>query len=220
MPFDTPKAIDYPGYAQAEFAHKSTSERLQSESIVIREKGAGAKMNTDETSKNGEVTDRGQISRMRLPQGWLPNQKQEGVVGNSSYIDYCSPASKEIKLSFFYRGRPVSAASAETFHELLNKPAHTLTPAEIKSIGEIMRDRKNPADFQMLSARTEVLNGKKVLVVEGRYNEIQQDTYAVFVDADGKGKAVQEIYFQAPKADYMKHSKEAKDSIKTIEWKT
>lgn len=176
-------------------------------------------MSDDVSSAPVEVLNCGQIERMKLPPGWQANQKQEGKIGNSSYRDYTPPDNKEVKMVFFYRGRPVEPGSASAFHGLLEKPAHSLSPAELKSIAEVIRDRQDARDFQMLSARTEDLNGKRVLIVEGRYIQIQQDTYAVLVDADGSGKAVQEIFFQAPKENYMRFSREAKESIKSIQWK-
>lgn len=219
MPFDAPNPLEYRSYLQHVVDGRDATQRLQSELIVIRGKGAGTNMNENDTTKTQELVDHGQIDRMTLPHGWEASRSQDGVVGSSTYKDFCPPDNKEVKMAFFFRGRPVSEYAATTFHTLLAKAPHILTPSEIKSVGEILRDRQDPADFSMLSAHTESLNGKMALVVEGRYKQIQQDTYAVMIDADGTGKFVQEIYFQAPKDEYARRLKDARQSIKSIHWK-
>lgn len=113
----------------------------------------------------------------------------------------------------------MSAPSAEAFHDVLAKPAHVLSSPELKSIAEVLDAKSDASVFNTLSARTESLNGKSVLIVEGRYKEKQVDTYALFLDSDGTGGAVQEVYYQAPKADFMSKLKAAKEALKTVEWK-
>jgi hypothetical protein len=83
----------------------------------------------------------------------------------------------------------------------------------------MLRERANPEVFHILSARTQDLNGKRVLLLEGRYTEIQKDLYEVFIDADGTGRVVQEVYFLAPKIEYLHYLKAVKIAFSSIEWK-
>ena len=168
-----------------------------------------------------EIHSKGQIESMTFPKGWT-----EGVtepykgIGNRSYNEVQLAGDKDVAVSFFYRGFPLKDdKQAQAFHDALSKPAHTLTAAELQSMKEVLGDKANPADFNMLSARTEALNGKNVLVVEGRYKQLQQDAYHVYVDSDGSGKNVQEMFYQAPKEKYFAHMKEAKAAFNSIEWK-
>ena len=73
--------------------------------------------------------------------------------------------------------------------------------------------------FALSSARVEDLNGKKVLVVEGQYTQSGDKIHAVYVDADGSGRFVQEIFYQSPKDEYDAYWKEAGKEFKTIDWK-
>ena len=166
-----------------------------------------------------EINNLGQIARMQMPATWKESAKEESKVAGSSYREFTADGKPDSKFCFFYRGRRMSEASSKAFHDLLSKPAHVLSSAELKSIGEVLDAKADASVFNTLSARTEDLNGKSVLIVEGRYREKQVDTYAVFVDSDGTGSAVQEMFYQAPKADFMARLKEAKESLKTVRWK-
>jgi hypothetical protein len=173
------------------------------------------------TSDKPELHDQGQINKMDLPPGWVAGEPYHNVggIGTRSFKEYHPPESPDSSLCFYYRGLPMDAQSGKNFHDILQKPPHTLSQEELASLGEVLRDKKDPKDFTMASARTENVNGKTVLVIEGRYKEIQQDTQEYFVDASGDGRAVQEIYYQAPKDDYPKYLKDARQSMKSIQWK-
>ena len=42
----------------------------------------------------------------------------------------------------------------------------------------------------------------------------------MLIDVDGTGLTVQEIYYQAPKEDYLHYLQEAKAAFQSIEWKS
>ncbi len=162
----------------------------------------------------------GQISNMAMPAGWVPGEQIDNFVGNSSYKQFHPATDKNVRLSFYYRGRRTTAASGQRFHALLKEPCHLLSRKEIDTLAEIIRDKSNQADFRMQSARTEDINGKRVLVIEGRYNEIEQDCRSMFVDADAStGTVVQEISYQAPKASFYRYYGQAKGAMDSIQWK-
>lgn len=179
--------------------------------------------NQDGPSRTGRihVTNQGQISDMVLPKGWKVGVQSQNVQGNSDYRDFRPEGDSDsnARLCFFYRGRVTSRASGERFHTLLKAPDHVLSGKELESLKEVLRDKVTPG-FSLLSARTEELNGKRVLMIEGRFVEIQQDVRAILVDANGTtGRVVQEIYYQAPKDSYLRYLKHAKESMNSIEWK-
>lgn len=174
----------------------------------------------DKTQSQGlELTDRGQINQMRLPHGWVEGNSDSAIAGNGTYLEYHPTANDNVNINFFFRGRAASPAASEKFHSLMEQTPHLLKPEELKGLKEILRDKADEDQFSVLSARTKVWNGKNVLVVEGRYRKLQEDTLAIYVDADGTGKFVQEIYYQAPKAEYNLYLKQAKNSLESIEWK-
>lgn len=169
--------------------------------------------------KMGESIGIGQVAEMNLPPGWKEGQPEKSGSGTSSFREFHAADSPEAKLCFYYRGRRISEEGGRHFHNLLEKPPHNLSAEEVQSLGEALRDRANPDDFNMLVAKTEDINGKRVLVIEGRYKEIQQDTRALLVDSDGSGTAVQEIYYQAPKDLFPKYLLAASSAMKSIQWK-
>ncbi|HEY9868983.1 MAG TPA: hypothetical protein V6D08_07440 [Candidatus Obscuribacterales bacterium] len=167
----------------------------------------------------GSLQDHGQIQRMSIPAGWQEGPSSINGAGTSHFREFHPREDPQVKLCFYYRGLRTSREAAKNFRDVLDKPPHVLSSAELASLKETLRDRGNPRDFKVLTAQTEDINGKRVLVVEGTYTGIQQDARAILVDSDGTGSAVQEIYFQAPKGDYLRYLKTAKDSMKSIRWK-
>ncbi len=169
-----------------------------------------------------EIVEHGQIIKMVFPEGWVegPREKNPGI-GARSFREVHPEASPKTMLCFFYRGLPISDNGAANFRSVLEKPPHELTADEIKSLKEVLK-MKTPiesAQFQIASARTEVLNGKKVLIVEGSYPEAGEQIYEIYIDADGSGEVIQEIYFQAPQADYEQYLPAAQEAIRSIVWR-
>lgn len=174
---------------------------------------------TSGRSKNmTEATNIGQVQRLELPARWK-NTGASSTVAGSGYHEFSVDGKDDVKFCFYYRGRRMSEPSSKAFHDILSSAPHTLKPAEMASLTEVLDQKSDPNVFSTLNARTESINGKRVLVVEGRFKEKQFDTMEVFVDSDGTGSAVQEIYYQAPKADYVTYLKDAKDAFKSIVWK-
>ena len=166
-----------------------------------------------------ELLNKGQIDRIELPKGWQREDVPQGDIGSRSLVQFTTPEAPDARIAFFYRGLPIDAQDATLFHDTLEKPPHHLTPTEIKSLRAVLRERANPDAFKTLAAYTEDLNGKRVLVVQGRYSETQQDLYEVLLDASGDGKAVQEMYFQAPKTQYDRYLSDAKKTFQSVQWK-
>jgi hypothetical protein len=162
----------------------------------------------------------GQVQYMCLPAGWLEEpQEKNGAPGILSHY-YHPPEKPDVQLCFYFRGHKVSRAASVAFHDVLDKPAHMLALNEIKSVKEIIGDRADPQKFAIVLARTEDWNGRRVLTVEGRYYQHQCDTHAMLIDADGTGSTVQEIFYQAPKAEYLHYLQQVKAALQSIEWKS
>lgn len=169
--------------------------------------------------QNLEVANLGQIRSMSLPTGWEAGASQTGIAGQGTFSEYHPPESPDTNICFFYRGRPVKASAAESFTSLLCQKPHFLTASELKSVADIIRDKADAEVFSVLFAKTAYWNGKCVMIVEGRYKNWDEDTFAIFVDASGTGWFVQEVYFQSPRTEYVRYRKEAKEALATIEWK-
>ncbi len=160
----------------------------------------------------------GQISNMAMPAGWVPGEQLNNVVGNSSFRQFHPSDNPDVRLSFYYRGRRTSEAAGEKFRRLLEERLHLLSRKELEAIAETVRDKAGTSGFKLFRARTEDINGKHVLIVEGRFVEIQQDTRCMLVDADGTGTVVQEIAYQAPLSKYLRYLGQAKAAMDSIHW--
>ncbi|HEY9868002.1 MAG TPA: hypothetical protein V6D08_02240 [Candidatus Obscuribacterales bacterium] len=168
----------------------------------------------------GVVSDYGQIHSIDLPPGWIEStEKFVSGVGTRSLRMFHPPEAPSAALCFYYRGLRITAQDGEHFRRLLHEPAHRLTDQEVSSVGLVLRDKSAPAEFTISNARTEDINKKRVLIVEGTYTRLQQDVFHIFLDSDGTGTAVQEIYFQAPSELYLNYLTDAKAALYSIEWR-
>lgn len=170
-------------------------------------------------NKSGNTISIGQIDEMKLPSGWQEGPEAKPTGGSSLYREFHPADHPDVKLNFYYRGRRISEQAGKTFHDLLQKPAHILQGAELDGLKEVLRDKSNPESFKTLMAKTEDIAGKRVLVVEGHYPASDLETRSLFIDSDGTGTAVQEVFYQAPRADYSKYLPAANTAIKSIIWK-
>lgn len=166
-----------------------------------------------------EVIDDGQIGQLQLPAGWAEAQVKRQPQALWSMREFRPHASEDVRLSIFHRGGPVSDTSAKSFREILAKPVHTLSYDEFWSMQQVLRDAALPDQFELLLAETIEVNGKKVLTVHGTWPKLKVDSYGIFIDADGMGTQVQEIYFFAPRDKYNSHWSAVQTSINSITWK-
>ncbi len=190
-------------------------ERLSTDSFLLASNvntpKSGEKMNT-------AVTNIGAVDSMDLPQGWTKGKEVSGIAGLGSASSFNAPSNKEIEMTLFDRGTRYSA-NAAAFHEILSKPPHVLTPKELESLGAILGTYGDSRAFKMSACKTESINGKNVIVIEGNWKEVNHDSYSILANPDGKGETVQEIYFKAPHNDYGAYLNSAKQSMKAIRWK-
>ncbi len=169
---------------------------------------------------NPEMRDHGQIADMTLPRNWVEGPKRQfaGGIGTRGLREIYPLEAPRVRLCFYYRGLPISKEAGKRFLEILQKPPHVIGQDAWKSLGVVLRDKELSEDFTLFIARTEDWSGRRVMVVEGRYREIQEDNFEIFVDAAGDGRTIQEIFYQAPKDLYIKYLKAAKGSMKSIRW--
>jgi hypothetical protein len=174
----------------------------------------------DPFSDDLDTVARGAVRSMRLPTGWSWGERRNSGSQLNSYQELYLRANPEVTIWFFYRGSRISQDATKAFHHILSLPDHLLTKTEIGSISEILKDKSDSQSFDLLIAKTAEINGRKILIIEGRYKETQLDRYHIYLDADsnGRGGVIQEIFYQAPKAEYFRHLSEARTAFSSIEW--
>jgi hypothetical protein len=169
------------------------------------------------------LTNVGRIMHMTLPAGWTDGRHQEPTSAGSSYFrEYRAPSSNQTAISIFFRGKAMGLSSSMAFQKVLygDTRCRELTTDEIRSLHELLKDKCDRQHFTILSARTQLISGKRVVIVQGRYKQLNEESIHVYIDADGRtGLFVQEIFFQAASADFIRFVKAAKDSLNSIVWR-
>jgi len=161
----------------------------------------------------------GQVN-IGVPKTWKAYRDVSNSIGNDHYEDYMINGDKDAVLSFYYRGKRCNDYSGKAFLKTLKAPPHELTDDEFATLQEIMRV-KNSKVFTKKSARTEDINGKRVLVVEGTQEKgkpEEKEEKSLFIDSDGTGTAVQEVFFLAPLNKYREHLAEVNKALSSINW--
>jgi len=164
------------------------------------------------------VQNLGQIKFMSLPPDWAEDRRIAAIRANSFLTWFHPPGDGDITIGFFFRGKRAGRLASRNFHELLSLPPHSLKPAELQSLDEVLDDSADPAEFTMESAATEWLNRRHVLVVQGVYIRAAQQSRTIYIDADGTGSAIQEIYYAAPAEQFAVHLAEALEAFNSIKW--
>jgi hypothetical protein len=173
-------------------------------------------------TKLPEAKDIGQVADMKLPAGFVPGAQRDGGSGSNSFFqEYHSGADPSLQVYFEYRGHRMSQDASTKFHQALAAAPHNLSQTELKSLGELLQGKSDPGDFQISTAKTQDVSGKRVLLVEGDYVNQTPPLRArtLYVDSDGTGSAVQEITFQAPTSSFNKNIVQGTRSLDSITWK-
>ena len=156
----------------------------------------------------------GQLS-MKMPSGWQMVENKTLPVGYSSVG--CRPKdNREVELNIFSGGGRLSEEAAMRFHELLSKPPHALTSAELKNVSEAIGDKADPHSFRILSARTENINGKTVLSIEGHYTSWPISSQIKYVSGGTDGAFVRAVSYTAPTNEYGRYLLQAQRSFQSL----
>lgn len=165
----------------------------------------------------GGLTDCGQIRSFPLPEGWTELTVDRPPFSLATARIFSPPKGESARLTFYYRGGPVSESQAANFTSLLSQPPHRLSDEELWSVQQVLRDAALPGVFKPARAATEDLQGKRVLVLRGYWPQSGLESFTVYIDAGG-GAQVQEICFAAPRADFAKHWPAVKQALRHTRW--
>lgn len=164
------------------------------------------------------VVSQGQAKQLTLPPGW-----REIKPFNNRTTDYSrefAPSERDdVKIVFFYRGQRVHRGAGEQFLKVLSLPDHELSQDERASVEWIIRNASEPDWFEIKSLRTEHVNRRSALVMEGVWLKDRLANLGLFFDADKTGTAIQEIHYIAPESAYYEFLPVVVNAIRTIVWK-
>lgn len=206
--------------AQLEKENQELARQIKAKDPEAYKKYIEPELKRIEDAKRGITTVIvGQV-RMKFPDTWKPGLVRKNAIGNDSYEDYKINGDKDATISFYYRGMRTAEDEGEDFLKVLKAPPHDLSDMEFWRIKSTLR-RAND-DFTKTVLRTVDLNGKRVLLLEGNiYKGKPNEEYvrSIYIDSDGTGTAVQEVFFQASPKKYKEHLKEAEAAFNSISWK-
>lgn len=202
-----------------EFVRVSQSKYDSSADNLFEKTFFNDKMASSTQAIMSESMSTGQINSMDVPTDWV---KRDGVhLRAGAGLDEYHPAgNNDVRLNSFYRGQRISFDAAKAFKDCLSNAPHQIAKGsdELTSLSEVLNDRSR--NFNVTQVYTEILNGKKVLIVEGAYKDAEHTTSkTIYVDSDGTGSAIQEISYTAPGALYKAHLPAAENALKSITWK-
>jgi hypothetical protein len=144
---------------------------------------------------------------MPLPQGWrefsVPSQ------GAARYtVREFRPADSvddSVSMCFFNRGLALGDDEAQALQKALVQPEHQLKPGEIEHLSEILGDAANLETFSITDARSQKIDARMALIIEGRFYESKTAMFRVYLSASPDGRFVDEIFFSAPPDEYDKN---------------
>lgn len=158
----------------------------------------------------------GQIKEIEIPNGWFKLPAADN--GFDDLVAYSPALTDKSKLAFYYRGKPLSQDSGTAFEAVLQRNKGVLLPMDLDNVRWVLDELGDPEKFQISSAETMDLNGRVILLVQGRWLRDDFYSYDLFINAGDSGTIVQQVFFIAPKDQYFQHLSQVKDALKTVQW--
>lgn len=183
----------------------------------------------------------GPVKKMSIPNGWKRATYRIAGSGRPELpvVSFRPPGDVAAEIGIFFRGRMESESTGRKFTEYLNSfvgpGKRALIKEEIRELSEILdlagfnqfsfppEECGFVPDFRLLTAELEVVNGRVVLVVSGEFLERMDliDTWytTVFVDSDGSGRKIYELFYRASEQElYGQHLILFENALQSIEW--
>ncbi len=157
---------------------------------------------------------------MPLPEGWREFPVPDQGYALYSVREFRAADAKDdaVTLCLYNRGLALNDLTAESFTKVLAQKNHHLTPGELDQLELLLRDAGDPEVFSLLDGRTEEINGRKVLVIEGRYIKSGTRMLRFYFDVNEDGQFVEEVFFSAPPDEYDKSVKAVKACFHAVVW--
>jgi hypothetical protein len=169
---------------------------------------------------NDQIQDYGVIAQMWLPEGWRDAGEPidpEGIVQTRCWR---TREFSDVVLYLRFSGRPNGDFAQSKWMELIEAgEEHVVQQSDIQEISLIVGDVADEEIFEVLDARAENWNGKRVLLIEGTVKDRNWRSIHMFADIYGDGAFTQEITFGAPRLVYDTFVHAAVNALQTISWK-
>jgi hypothetical protein len=163
------------------------------------------------------VTDLGTIQSLEIPARWVAAPPSEEI-GGRQLRKWHLLTRRDIRFCSYLRTVSLSKPGALAFQEVIYSEFHNVSQTELEKLDEILEGMSNTDAFQIIDANTGYLNSRRVLTVRGRWLKTLEETISCFVDVNGDGLHVHQIYFTAPNGEFEKYSETADQIFISIKW--
>jgi len=160
----------------------------------------------------------GRIKSIEMPATWQLLEDHHPESASPSWLTFGPQNVPNVEMFLYFQGRPLTGDTQENLKTILSANSNQLTRKQIESIGELLREACLIDAFNFLDVRVQDWNGQKVLIVEGRWNQLMHDRFWMFIPGSSECETVQEIWFQAPVDTYAAQLKYARQALKSIKW--
>lgn len=165
------------------------------------------------------VENEGQVRQMELPGQWIERQVQKQPLQVKQMRSFHRVDNANVQVRFVYRGHAESVETARGFQECLSRHPGVLDCTEINSLAAVIGELADPDEFRISTAQTMDLGNRRVLWVEGRWLDSPYWSGNVFLDADGTGRAIQQVECFAELSVYDAEGPLFQEILRSIRWK-
>jgi hypothetical protein len=164
------------------------------------------------------AADFGSMLSFEVPADWADSERRP-VVGGRHLRKLMLSSNAAVRFCHYLRTVTLSRPATDAFQKVIYSEFHRLTTSEIDSLAEVLEGMSNKEKFELAQADTGYVNGRRVLRVQGSWRELKEQTMCIFVDVEGDGSTVEQIYFTAPQELFSHFASTAETIFESIKWK-
>ncbi|MDZ4837458.1 MAG: hypothetical protein SGJ27_27035 [Candidatus Melainabacteria bacterium] len=158
----------------------------------------------------------GAVKSFELPDDWIADEPVD--LGGRRTVVFRTPDNPAILFCNHFRDEPLSKSGSSKFQSVLYSQFHDLTESEIEDLDDVIEGLNNKTAFSIRQAGTGYLNDRRIIRVRGDWLESQRSVMSCFIDVDGSGQRVQNLYFGAPIGELERWSELADRVFLSIKW--
>lgn len=163
------------------------------------------------------VSDMGQVAQISIPYGWIGLQPHEA--GDRVVRVWQHDKEPRVRFVSYERNGELSFNGAQAFTRILYDEFHNLNRPELDSLEELLEAAHNREHFEVSASYTSYLNNRRMLRLDGTWRRDGIASIAIWIDADGKGRRVQQLAFLAPREIFEAYFAEAQFIFESVRWK-
>lgn len=161
------------------------------------------------------------INKITVPDQWSKEVTEARFGEVAKSVSFSPPDGEGTELALYDRGFPIAQTEGDNFRAVLEKEPHVLDQKEISTLNEQVLGSSvgDRSAFDLKHAETKLINGKKVLTVEGDWKDGGKKFFGCYIPKDDSFREIQEVYFEGAEPSFSKFRPEAEKAVSSITWK-